>query len=333
MSIASTLEPDMNMLEHGIAFRSADVDETHLYAKELISDHRLFVSGRGFETRINHFDGIDVNFIHMSFRATVLVDPDKIDDCFLLHIPLKGHSLLHHQSAECRLSPARAGITSAEIPFRITWTPECIKLIVLLRRQKVAKVCRNFVGKGYRAPLQLAPEMDLQNKAGAALFNLLSYGLTLSSLPLHQRRLTQGRYEEMLVTHLLTCQQHNYMDFLERDNSGGVAPRCVKMAEQYIEDNICMPLTLSDIAEHCGVTVRTLTRSFRSFRCRTPMEFLRERRLDQARAELQSGTAQTVAQTAYGWGFTHLGRFAKMYQERFGELPSETAGPHSIRNH
>ena len=67
MFMASTQGPDTNILEHGTTFRSADVDETHLYAKKLISDHRLIVSGRGFETQINHFDGIDVNFYYAAF--------------------------------------------------------------------------------------------------------------------------------------------------------------------------------------------------------------------------------------------------------------------------
>ena len=32
----------------------------------------------------------------------------------------------------------------------------------------------------------------------------------------------------------------------------------------------------------------------------------------------------TVSEVAYRWGFTHLGRFAGAYRERFGETPSQT---------
>jgi AraC-like DNA-binding protein len=36
----------------------------------------------------------------------------------------------------------------------------------------------------------------------------------------------------------------------------------------------------------------------------------------------------TVAEVAYRWGFTHLGRFAHDYRSRYGELPSTTLRRH-----
>jgi AraC-like DNA-binding protein len=56
------------------------------------------------------------------------------------------------------------------------------------------------------------------------------------------------------------------------------------------------------------------------------MGYLRSRRLELVRAEL-GGTGRrggTVAEVATLAGFAHLGRFARDYQRRFGELPSET---------
>lgn len=325
MSLADAPNLCISALEYSAFFRSSDVEETHLYAANLISDHRLKVSGPSFEAKINHYTGSDVSFIRMRFGATVRIEPDAIDAYFLLHVPLEGHSWLHHPEGEFRLSPLSAGIISANVPFDITWAPNCSKLIVLIARDKVAKVCRNLIGKGYRAPLLLHPEVKLNDGAGVALLNLLDYGLRLSSLPVSQKSLAQESYDEMLVAHLLSCQGHNYTDFIESKAGSLIVPHCVRVAERYIEENLSAPLTLSDIAEHCEVTIRTLTRSFRSFRNKTPMTFLTERRLDQVRLALQQSTGQSIAEIAYGWGFTHLGRFAQRYHERFGELPSHTA--------
>jgi len=36
----------------------------------------------------------------------------------------------------------------------------------------------------------------------------------------------------------------------------------------------------------------------------------------------------TVAEVAYRWGFTHLGRFAHDYRARYGEAPSTTLRRH-----
>ena len=35
-------------------------------------------------------------------------------------------------------------------------------------------------------------------------------------------------------------------------------------------------------------------------------------------------TSMEAIATALGWGFSHFGRFAQLYRERFGERPSET---------
>ena len=53
------------------------------------------------------------------------------------------------------------------------------------------------------------------------------------------------------------------------------------------------------------------------------MLFLRNLRLDNARERILSGS--TVSDAALASGFSHLGRFAKYYAERFGDLPSSNA--------
>ncbi|WP_414688000.1 helix-turn-helix domain-containing protein [Mycobacterium sp.] len=43
------------------------------------------------------------------------------------------------------------------------------------------------------------------------------------------------------------------------------------------------------------------------------------------RADLSNpALCTTVSDTAYRWGFAHLGRFAVAYRNKFGESPSET---------
>jgi len=59
------------------------------------------------------------------------------------------------------------------------------------------------------------------------------------------------------------------------------------------------------------------------YRNMTPMEHLRNVRLDRARDLLMSGNVQ-VADAASDCGFSHQGRFASRYRARFGESPSIT---------
>jgi transcriptional regulator GlxA family with amidase domain len=54
------------------------------------------------------------------------------------------------------------------------------------------------------------------------------------------------------------------------------------------------------------------------------LEHLRRLRLAGAHAELQRGTAVSVADTARRWGFASPSRFAKHYREAYGRAPRQT---------
>jgi AraC-like DNA-binding protein len=57
-----------------------------------------------------------------------------------------------------------------------------------------------------------------------------------------------------------------------------------------------------------------------------PMTYVRDVRLSSVRQQLQrrAHDSTTVAEVATRLGFLHLGRFAAIYRDTFGELPSET---------
>ncbi|MBB5538831.1 AraC family transcriptional regulator [Rhizobium giardinii] len=107
--------------------------------------------------------------------------------------------------------------------------------------------------------------------------------------------------------------------------SNNLAPRHVKIAEQFMMDYARQLPTMTDVAQAVQTSVRTLTNAFKQFRGYTPSSYLREQRLQGVRRDLQAGSGQvTVSQVAYAWGYINLGEFARAYRARFAELPSET---------
>lgn len=77
------------------------------------------------------------------------------------------------------------------------------------------------------------------------------------------------------------------------------------------------------LAGHIGVSVRTMHDAVRRYRGMSLHRYLRLRRLWLVRGRLVAG-ADSVKSAALVYGFWHLGDFAQAYQERFGEMPSET---------
>lgn len=95
----------------------------------------------------------------------------------------------------------------------------------------------------------------------------------------------------------------------------------------YMENHADQPLTPNDLARVGCMSVRALHATFRDELGVSPMAHLRRIRLDRVRGELLRGTTPNprIGEVAVRWGFFHPSRFARQYEERFGELPSETA--------
>lgn len=131
-------------------------------------------------------------------------------------------------------------------------------------------------------------------------------------------------FEELIGIHLLT-EWRRQLDRPFQATAHRMAPRHVMLAEKYIEDHARLSPTLSELAMAVGVSVRTLGQAFREYRGVTPMEALREKRLQGVRTELLlAHPGVTVQSVAEAWGFVNMGMFAGLYRRRFNEMPSET---------
>ena len=100
----------------------------------------------------------------------------------------------------------------------------------------------------------------------------------------------------------------------------------IRQAEDYIEQSLGQPFSLADLAVASGTSLRSLTRKFQDRFGMSPMSFVKQRRLERVRSELQATDAKetTVHQIALQYGFHHLSQFAKDYKDTFGESPSVT---------
>jgi AraC-like DNA-binding protein len=107
----------------------------------------------------------------------------------------------------------------------------------------------------------------------------------------------------------------------------GPLPSAVRRAQEFIEAHARTDVEVTDIAAAAGVSPRVLQAAFRRHLDITPLGYLRQVRLHGAHLDLRSADPKlgdTVAGIATAWGFTHLGRFAAAYRERYGNSPRVT---------
>jgi AraC-like DNA-binding protein len=108
--------------------------------------------------------------------------------------------------------------------------------------------------------------------------------------------------------------------------ANGTATAVARAAREYIEKRFRGQVRLEDLCTHVGVSLRTLQRCFAAYFQVRPTEYLRARRMNEARRILVAAdpAADHVTRIAIDVGCTHLGRFAVDYRTFFGESPSQT---------
>ena len=78
--------------------------------------------------------------------------------------------------------------------------------------------------------------------------------------------------------------------------------------------------SVSGMAELCGVSVRTLERHFLKQFGKSPIEWLAEKRQNQARRMLNRGSS--VKETAASLGYEHSTNFIRKFKKYWGRCPA-----------
>jgi TolB-like protein/AraC-like DNA-binding protein/tetratricopeptide (TPR) repeat protein len=105
---------------------------------------------------------------------------------------------------------------------------------------------------------------------------------------------------------------------------GRALPRDVKVAINYMRENIGQQIRIADLRLATRAPERTLRKHFRRFFGLAPLCFLRRLRLAAARDALLATSGDSVTEIAARFGFAHFGRFSSDYRRCFGERPSAT---------
>ncbi|MFN3936306.1 MAG: AraC family transcriptional regulator [Gemmobacter sp.] len=311
-------------------FHTTDLDEARERVAAVFCPHRLDRIGRGeFDACHHHAPGERLSLNYIEYGAKTLIAPGCLRDFYLLQIPVAGAAAIRNGADAYVSDRRRAAVLNPHLPTTMIWDEGCRQVLVQIDRQSLNDHLAQHLGRRSDSPVTFTGSLDLTTPEGAALRALVDHLVaeTDAGRPVLGRGSLLGRQiEAALMTGLLEAHRHSHADAFRHSPGGpGPAPRIVRQAEDYMLARIDQPLAIEDVAAAVGVSARSLQLAFRRFRGTTPMAFLRERRLERAHADLQSGRpGATVTEIAIRWGFAHFGRFAESYRRRFGRTPRET---------
>ncbi|KPZ13074.1 BenABC operon transcriptional activator BenR [Pseudomonas amygdali pv. ulmi] len=290
-------------------------------------DLKVATSTQEVSASMHHVHLGKLSLSRLEYGVPVSIDPGRLENFFLIQIPTRGSAEIHCDGVRFTSSAQCASIISPDTPVSMRWAADAPQLALRLERQEVEKHCAQHLGHGLKTPLRFKPELLLTHPNASYFLQLLGAladALACDGHPIHNP-LVLKQFEATLINALIYGQPNTLQNPLSApEPARRVSPYFVKRTEEFILAHAHEPLSIEQLAEHAGGSVRTLFSGFREFRNISPMAFLRNVRMERVHLELRNPGTDSVTDIAMKWGFAHLGRFSQEYRKYYGELPSAT---------
>ena len=311
-----------------LLFASTDLDEVRSMVGRVMKPHQLTrtAGGERLDARM-HYTGLgDLSLSRLRYGATVRIEPGPLESFFLVQMPLCGTAAIESGGQRIDSSPELASVLSPECDTRMCWRPATTRSCCASRARWSSARWSAIWAIRWTSRC-ISSWASLARLRALELPAVPSGGLRhpISRPGAAQAGAVAGRATGRLDPADLAPAQ------LQRDRAGArssILPRHVRRAQDYLQAHAHEPLSVEQLAQVAGVSVRSLYSGFKEFLGVSPMHHLRDLRMERARTELLSGEAASVAGVALRWGFAHMGRFSNDYKARYLETPSQTLRRH-----
>ncbi|MGH1590077.1 helix-turn-helix domain-containing protein [Methylobacterium phyllosphaerae] len=236
----------------------------------------------------------------------------------------RGHVVSSRRTGDLLASTAIATLTGFEELHEVHASPAVSAVSATIAAATLAAANTALTGSDQPGLPALAPIAEMTRPGMGSLFCTI--------------RLIQGRIQgldrraDLVLPLLEEVMSYQLLSTWPKRADGtpapppDVAPRRLRRAIDYIEAHLATALTLADVATAAGIGVRSLQNTFRTELGRTPVQFIIDRRLARAHADLlaDTGARRSIAEIARCWGFVHMSDFGQRYRRLHGCTPSET---------
>lgn len=308
-------------------FVTGELDEARDRVSRVYCDHRLERIGRDpMRVTHNRLDGAQLSVNFMTYGAKAQIVPGALESFYLLQVPLRGFASVTNGADHYVIGGGSGAVLNPDVETSMIWSDGCAQIMLQLDRAFVTSLARAHFGLPGESALRFRGPTDLRQGTGRDLLELIfhiSREADMGHVVIGDASLLSRELERTLILGLLETLPSNLSRHGETGR--GPSPRIIRQAERFMEANLGEPLSLADIAQAAGTSSRTLQVTFRTHRNMSPMERLRDFRLQKLWADLSNPTPETtVTGAATRWGFSHLGRLTADYRRKYGCNPVET---------
>ncbi|TNC19264.1 AraC family transcriptional regulator [Amycolatopsis alkalitolerans] len=321
--------PDFFLDRHQL-LHSTDVDDVREGVEKIFCRHRMTLKGREkrLDARVHsHRMSPAIALNYVSYGGDVYVEPGRLDSFFVVQMPVSGKARIRCGREQTDTMPGLASVPRPTEHLSMRLSADCARLIIRIERPPLEALVRDVLDRPLDRPLAFALTMDLATGYGPAfqrmtmwLANELNRPDTLLAEPL-----IRTRVEQQVMLGLLRTQPCNY-DLAHTGREHAAPHRVVRTVLELMESHPEWAHTATSLARAAGVTPKTVQNKFRQELECTPMDYLRNVRLQRVHDTLHAARPDEVRvhEVATRWGFLHLGHFAAAYRRRFDETPRQT---------
>jgi len=313
-------------------FHTRDVEAIRALLRATYGKDFALVPGRRrdrhIDLRIDGFDLPNLFIHHLTFATGIALEGSRSDGHYVIVFPLSGRVEASAGGTRVGCDPHNGVIfCPPATPDSILRTEQPLTALNLtISQSAVMRQLAALLGEPVDTAPEFASTMNLAQGHGRNLARYLLLALTdfKQAVSMPWNPIMTSGFEDFIISKLLLSHPHSHTMALGKADKP-IAPRDVKRAIDYMEARLGTPIAIADVAEASGIAGRTLFKHFRDFHGISPMQYLRNSRFEKVRdALLRAEPEESVTEIAMNWGFTHMGRFAVEYRQRFGESPSES---------
>ncbi len=307
---------------------SRDPDEVVQVLSRYLAPHRLLPrDSRSIRARVGTLPLHTALLVDVGYGTEVDVHAGELTDIYLVHASMAGTTQMSTGNRTILVHENNVPISSVGMEPRFRMGARCRHLTLRITRATLEAHFSNALGITLSRPVIFGSQAAEDPGFSRAWRNLLTHlreQVALVPRLISARRM-QSHYLAAALEMLLRGTVHTYSDALDREPGKPASVWYVGRACEVIEACLGEALSVACIAHEIGVSSRSLQNGFRRYLGITPVQYIRERRLERLHASLQSAEAtSSVTDLMLGCGIVNFGRFARHYQQRFGCKPSQT---------
>jgi AraC-like DNA-binding protein len=313
-------------------FRSDKKVDCHFQVTNELSEHEICWKGNNVDTELFKARIHRLEIFMLKYGAEVVITPEPFQNFVLVHMTMKGVAEIESDRQKISIRENQAAVLSPQKSLRMWWQAGSEQLIL-----KIPVGLFDEIRMPEKTPGEAIPSVHLLPPTAMLHWNYLMQSL-LGVLNLPGKANGKANWIDHVERSAVQFLSDQFSEFPAQAAceseiishtslealSGSSAVCRLDALEQYIWKKLSAPVSLNDLANAAGVSVRWLNVLCQQQHGIAPMVLLRNKRLDAARTKLISCPEAKITDTAFEFGFGHLGRFSAYYQERFGELPRVT---------